>query len=127
QRGLQQLPDVFPGRHQAGVGVGPRGERERGIQHLSRRLGPMKAWERPVFSLSALAVLAAIGVKLHELDMPVARFVRAFDSEAVNYSGDLVATLGQGAVIAGAFLLIGLLGWRLKRDWLRDMGIRGLV
>jgi undecaprenyl-diphosphatase len=87
----------------------------------------MKVWERLVFSLSALAVLAAIGVKLHELDMPVARFVRSFDIETVNYSGDLVATLGQGAVLAGAFLLIGLLGWRLKRDWLRDMGIRGLV
>jgi undecaprenyl-diphosphatase len=87
----------------------------------------MKAWERLVFSLSALAVLTAVGVKLHELDMPVARFVRSFDIDAVNYSGDLVATLGQGAVLAGAFLLIGLLGWRLKRDWLRDMGIRGLV
>jgi len=87
----------------------------------------LKAWQQVVFSLSALAVLAAVGVMLHELDMPVARFVRSFDIEAVNYSGDLVALLGQGVVIGGAFALIGLVGWRLKRDWLREMGIRGVV
>jgi len=87
----------------------------------------MKAWERAVFGLSALAVLAAIGVKLHELDMPVARFVRSFDIDAVNYSGDLVAILGRGIVLAGVFLLIGLLGWGLKRERLRELGIRGLV
>jgi undecaprenyl-diphosphatase len=87
----------------------------------------MKAWERLVFSLSALAVLTAIGVKLHEVDMPVARFVRSFDIEAVNYSGDLVAVLGRGTVIAGAFLLIGLLGWRLKRDRLKELGVRGVA
>ena len=87
----------------------------------------MKAWERSVFSLSALAILAAIGVKLHELDMPVARFVRSFDIDVVNYSGDLVAILGKGIVLAGLFLLIGLLGWGLKRERLRDLGIRGLV
>ena len=87
----------------------------------------MKAWQRLVFSLSALAVLAVIGVKLHELDMPVARFVRSFDIEAVNYSGDLVALLGQGAVVGGAFALIGLIGWRLKRDDLKEMGVRGVI
>ena len=87
----------------------------------------MKAWERAVFGLSALAILAAIGVKLHELDMPVARFVRSFDIDAVNYSGDLVAILGKGIVLAGLFLLIGLLGWGLKRERLRALGIRGLV
>ena len=89
--------------------------------------GPMKAWQRVVFSLSALAVLTVVGVALHELDMPVARFVRSFDIEAVNYSGDLVAILGKGTVIAGAFALIGLAGWWLKREWLRELGIRGLV
>ena len=87
----------------------------------------MKTWQRVIFSLSALAILAAIGVILHEVDMPVARFVRSFDIEAVNYSGDLVAFFGRGIVIAGAFALIGLVGWRLKREWLREMGIRGLV
>lgn len=87
----------------------------------------MKAWERIVFSLFALAILAAIGIKLHELDMPVARFVRSFDIDEVNYSGDLVAILGKGIVLAGLFLLIGLLGWGLKRARLRELGIRGLV
>jgi len=87
----------------------------------------MKAWQRLVFSLSALAVLAVAGVRLHELDMPVARFVRSFDIEAVNYSGDLVALLGQGAVIGGAFALIGLIGWKLKRAHLKELGIRGVV
>lgn len=87
----------------------------------------LKAWQRVVFSLSALAILAAVGVALHELDMPVARFVRSFDIEAVNYSGDLVAVLGKGTVIAGAFLAVALVGWRFTRDRLRDLGLRGLV
>ncbi|TAL11218.1 MAG: phosphatase PAP2 family protein [Nitrospirae bacterium] len=87
----------------------------------------MKAWQRIIFSLSALVIFAVIGLKLHELDMPAARFVRSFDIEAVNYSGDLVAVLGRGVVIAGAFALIGLAGWRLKRERLRELGIRGLV
>ena len=87
----------------------------------------MKAWERLIFSLSALAILTAIGITLHDVDMPVARFVRSFDIEAVNYSGDLVALLGQGVVIGGVFALLGLVGWRLKRDRLREMGIRGVV
>ena len=89
--------------------------------------GPMKAWQRVVFSLSALAILAAIGVTLHELDMPVARFVRSFDINAVNQIGDAVALLGQGVVLGGSFALIGLLGWRLKRDYLKEMGVRGVI
>ena len=88
---------------------------------------PMKAWQRVVFSLSALAILAVVGVALHELDMPVARFVRSFDIEAVNYSGDLVAILGRGMVIAGAFLAVALVGWWFARDRLRALGLRGLV
>jgi len=87
----------------------------------------MKAWQRLVFGLSTLAVLTAIGIKLHEVDMPVARFVRSFDIEAVNYSGDLVAVLGRGTVIAGAFVLIGLVGWRLEREWLKELGVRGIA
>ena len=89
--------------------------------------GPMKAWQQVAFSLSALAILAAIGVTLHELDMPVARFVRSFDIDEVNRLGDAVAVLGQGAVIGGAFALIGLIGWRLKREHLKEMGVRGVV
>ena len=87
----------------------------------------MKAWQRMVFSLSALAILAVVGVMLHELDMPVARFVRSFDIDEVNRLGDAVAVLGQGAVIGGAFVLVGLIGWRLKREYLKEMGVRGVV
>ena len=87
----------------------------------------MKAWQQLVFGLSALAVLAAIGIALHEVDMPVARFVRSFDIEEVNQLGDAVAILGQGVVIGGAFVLIGLVGWKLKRDRLKELGIRGVI
>jgi membrane-associated phospholipid phosphatase len=87
----------------------------------------MKAWQRLVFGLSALAVLAAIGIKLHEVDMPVARFVRSFDIDALNQLGDAVALLGQGVVVGGAFALVGLIGWRLKRDYLQEMGVRGVI
>ena len=87
----------------------------------------MKAWQRMVFSLSALAILAVVGVTLHELDMPVARFVRSFDIDEVNRLGDAVAVLGQGAVIGGAFVLVGLAGWRLKRGQLKELGVRGII
>jgi undecaprenyl-diphosphatase len=87
----------------------------------------MKAWERLVFGLLALAILAAIGIKLHELDMPVARFVRSLNSDAINYSGDLVAFIGKGIVLAGLFLLIALCGWGFKRERLKELGIRGLI
>ena len=89
----------------------------------------MKPWERVVFGLAALAVLAAIGVKLHELDMPVARFVRSFDIGALNLVGDLLALPGKGVVVTGAFILIGLLGWRGQRNQLAPMtfSMAGLV
>ena len=89
----------------------------------------MKPWERVVFGLAALTVLAAIGVKLHELDMPVARFVRSFDIGALNLVGDLVALPGKGVVVTGAFLLISLLGWRRQRDQLAPItfSMAGLV
>ena len=111
----------------------------------------MKPWERLVFGLLALTVLAAIGVKLHELDMPVARFVRSFDIDELNRLGDLLAVPGKGVVVAGAFILIGFLGLRRQRDrlapvtvpkaglvhWVRtwwpqrhqltDVGVRGLL
>ena len=89
----------------------------------------MKPWERAVFSLSALAVLVVAGLLLHELDMPVARFVRSFDIEELNRIGDLIAKLARGEVIAGAFILIGLLGWWRQRDQLAPMtfSMAGLV
>ena len=89
----------------------------------------MKPWERVVFGLIALTVLAAIGVKLHELDMPVARFVRSFDIDELNRLGDLVALPGQGVVVAGAFILIALIGWHRQRDQLGLMAVSraGLV
>ncbi|HEX9546832.1 MAG TPA: phosphatase PAP2 family protein, partial [Acidimicrobiales bacterium] len=89
----------------------------------------MKPWERVVFGLIALTVLAAIGVKLHELDMPVARFVRSFDIDELNRLGDLVALPGQGVVVAGAFILIALIGWRRQRDQLASMtfSMAGLI
>jgi len=83
----------------------------------------MKPWERVVFGLVALIILAAIGVKLHELDMPVARFVRSFDIDELNRLGDLVALPGKGAVVAGAFVLIGFLGLRRQRDQLAPMTV----
>ena len=81
----------------------------------------MKPWERVVFGLIALTVLAAIGVKLHELDMPVARFVRSFDIDALNLVGDLLALPGKGVVVTGAFILIGYLGWWRQRHQLAPM------
>jgi len=81
----------------------------------------MKPWERVVFGLAALAVLAAIGVKLHELDMPVARFVRSFDIGALNLVGDLLAIPGKGVVVTGTFILIGFLGWWRQRHQLAPM------
>src|SRR3989454_397560 len=89
----------------------------------------MKPWERVVFGLIALSVLAAIGVKLHELDMPVARFVRSFDIDELNRLGDLVALPGQGVVVVGAFTLIALIGWRRQRDQLAPMtfSMAGLI
>src|SRR5947208_3241637 len=75
----------------------------------------MKPRERVVFVLVALTVLAAIDVKLHELDMPVARFVRSFDSDLLNRVGDLVSLPGHGGFVAGLFILIGFLGWQRQR------------
>lgn len=86
----------------------------------------MKPWERLLFSVSALAVLVVIGVKLHELDMPVARFVRSFDIHAVNRIGDFVAVAGKGEVIAGVFLLVWVIGWKLKREVLKKLSLRAL-
>src|SRR3989442_12582696 len=83
----------------------------------------MIPWERVVFGLIALSVLAAIGVKLHELDMPVARFVRSFEIDELNRIGDLVALPGKGVAVAGAFILIALIGWRRQRDQLAPMTV----
>ena len=87
----------------------------------------MKPWSRLLFSLSSLAILTTIGITLHELDMPVARFVRSFDIAELNRLGDMLAILGQGAVVAGVFCLIGLLGLRLDLDRLKGMGVRAVL
>jgi undecaprenyl-diphosphatase len=86
----------------------------------------MKPWERLFFSLSSLVVLTTIGVKLHELDMPVARFVRSFDIHAVNRIGDFVAVAGKGEVIAGVLLLVWVIGWKLQREVLKSLSLRAL-
>ena len=87
----------------------------------------MKRSEQILFGLSSFAILVIIGLKLHELDMPTARFVRSFDIGMVNRIGDAVALFGQGALLAGLFAVIALVGWRLKRDHLKEMGVRGLI
>jgi membrane-associated phospholipid phosphatase len=87
----------------------------------------MRRWESIAFGLLALAILLAIGIKLHELDMPTARFVRSFDIPELNKVGDLLALPGYGPVIGGTFALLGLLGWRLKHRRLKEIGIRGLA
>ena len=87
----------------------------------------MKPWSRLLFSLSSLAILATIGITLHELDMPVARFVRSFDIQEINRLGDILAIPGQGAVITGVFLIIGFFGWRVGRDRLKVMAVRSLI
>ncbi len=87
----------------------------------------MGAGERTGFSLLAVVVLSAVGLKLHELDMPVARFVRSFDIDIVNYSGDLIALLGQGVGLIVVFALLGLIGWKFQRDRLRELGVRGIM
>ena len=87
----------------------------------------MKPWERMLFGFTSLAVLVTIGIKLHELDMPAARFVRSFDIHEINRIGDFLAVPGQGAVVAGVFIFIGLFGWGLKRDLLKVLAVRGLV
>ena len=56
----------------------------------------MKRWEQVLFGVSSVAILLIIGFKLHELDMPTARFVRSFNIGIVNRIGDLIAVAGQG-------------------------------
>jgi membrane-associated phospholipid phosphatase len=86
----------------------------------------VKRWEQIVFGLSSLVILCVIGYKLHALDMPTARFVRSFNIHLVNRIGDVLAVAGQGVVIGSVFVVILLVGWYLKRDWLRQLGLRGL-
>ena len=89
-------------------------------------MGAVKRWEQIVFGLSSLVILFVIGYKLHELDMPTARFVRSFNIDLVNRIGDLLAVAGKGVVIGGVFAVIALVGWFLKRDRLKELGLRGL-
>jgi undecaprenyl-diphosphatase len=87
----------------------------------------MKPWERACFSISSLAILITLAVMLHELDMPMARFVRSFNIDTLNRIGNFLALPGQGEVLAGVFLVIGLLGWGLHHDLLKGLGVRGLA
>ena len=74
----------------------------------------MKRWEQLLFGVSSVAILLIIGFRLHELDMPTARFVRSFNIGIVNRIGDLIAVAGQGAVLTGLFVLVALVGWWWK-------------
>jgi membrane-associated phospholipid phosphatase len=87
----------------------------------------MKRWQQILFGVSSLSILLIIGFNLHELDMPTARFVRSFDIGIINRIGDLVALGGQGGVLTGLFILIGLVGWWLKQDRLKEIGVRGVI
>src|SRR5439155_1536649 len=87
----------------------------------------MKRWEQVLFGVSSLAILLIIGFKLHELDMPTARFVRSFNIGIVNQIGDLMAVAGKGAVLTVLFVLVALVGWWLKHDRLKEIGVRGVL
>jgi undecaprenyl-diphosphatase len=87
----------------------------------------MRQWRELFFSASSVLILVVIGFKLHELDMPTARFVRSFDIHIVNRIGDVVAVLGQGVIIGVLFAGMALAGWWWKRDRLKQAGVRGLV
>jgi undecaprenyl-diphosphatase len=85
----------------------------------------MKRWETILFGLSSLAIVLVIGYKLHELDMPAARFVRSFNIEEVNRIGDMLAVAGKGLVIGGIFAILAGLGWWFGRMQLKEIGLRG--
>jgi membrane-associated phospholipid phosphatase len=87
----------------------------------------MRRWRELFFSALSVAILVVIGFKLHELDMPVARFVRSFDINAVNRIGDSVALIGQGVLIGVVFAFLALAGWWWKQDRWKETGLRGLV
>jgi hypothetical protein len=87
----------------------------------------MRRWGELFFSATSVALLVVIGFKLHELDMPTARFVRSFDIHAVNRIGDFVAVVGQGVMIGVLFAVIGLAGWWWKQDRWKEIGLRGLI
>ena len=87
----------------------------------------MRRWGELFFSASSVAILIVIGFKLHELDMPTARFVRSFDIHVVNRIGDFVAVIGQGVVIGVLFAVLALAGWWWKQDQLKEVGVRGLI
>lgn len=87
----------------------------------------MTRWERVIFGFSSILILFLLGIKLHELDMPAARFVRSFNIHAVNRIGDAIAIVGAGEVIAGAFAIIGILGWWMAREPWRQLGLRGVL
>jgi membrane-associated phospholipid phosphatase len=87
----------------------------------------MRRWGEIFFSASAVAILVVVGFKLHELDMPTARFVRSFDIHVVNRIGDFVAVIGQGVVLGILFALLALAGWWWKQGRWKETGLRGLI
>jgi len=87
----------------------------------------MRRWAEIFFSATSVAILVVVGFKLHELDMPIARFVRSFDINAVNRIGDSVAVIGQGVLIGVLFAVLALAGWWWKQDRWKETGVRGLV
>src|SRR6266487_6736086 len=87
----------------------------------------MRRWKYIVFSLSSLTILLILGWKLHELDMPAARFVRSFNIHEINRTGDFFGVMGKGIVIGGAFAVVAVAGWWFRREHVRAMGVRGVV
>jgi membrane-associated phospholipid phosphatase len=87
----------------------------------------MRRWEQILFGLFSIVILVVLGLKLHELDMPAARFVRSFDIYTVNRTGDMLGLLGEGVVIGGVFAVIGVVGWWVHRERWRQLGLRGVI
>jgi membrane-associated phospholipid phosphatase len=83
--------------------------------------------EEIFYSTSSLAILLVIGFKLHELDMPAARFVRSFNINFINQMGDIIALAGQGLILTGVFVGIAAVGWWLGQDRIKEIGLRGLL
>jgi len=83
--------------------------------------------EEIFFSVSSLVILLFIGFKLHDLDMPAARFVRSFDINVINRIGDVVALAGQGLILAGLFVGMAVVGWWLGQDRIKEIGVRGVI
>lgn len=87
----------------------------------------MKSWQRMVFGLLSLGILLVVGLKLHELDMPAARFVRSLQDAELNRLGDLLAIPGEGGFLTGLFVLLVLVAWSFQSKLLKKVGVHGLL